>query len=202
MTATFYNSADCSGVPADTPTVYPYGCTLNGAGGSSGQMSCGGPTCFHEETQITYKGKTYKMEDFESHSECVIPHVVTHDGLNIATTCVSAGPLRLTPDHLVSTVSGFQPANKLKVGDHIFQGSEEQCTITNIQQETQQRYFGLNCEHSEVLANGYKTSTFGLYHTIPALWMHYASKIVGIKTASMWGDELAKALYSLGRFFL
>ncbi len=56
------------------------------------------------------------------------------------------------------------------------------------------RYFGLNCLHSEVLANGIKTSTFGKYHAIPAWWMRVVGGALGPKRASSLGDFMVELL--------
>jgi hypothetical protein len=84
-------------------------------------------------------------------------------------------------------------AANVKVGDFLFQDHEQKktCEVQKIEQEQDQSYFALNCEESVVLADGYKTSTFGITHDLPAMWMKFASKMVGIERASAWGDVLA-----------
>jgi len=68
------------------------------------------------------------------------------------------------------------------------------CEVTKVEEEYDQNYFGLNCEDSDVLASGYKTSTFGIFHTVPAMWMKYGSKILGVHAASAVGDSIATVL--------
>jgi hypothetical protein len=58
----------------------------------------------------------------------------------------------------------------------------------------EQTYFGLNCVESFVLADGIKTSTFGFFHSIPAAWMKYASRLLGVKRASTLGDSIVQWL--------
>lgn len=113
--------------------------------------------------------------------------------------------LRLTNDHLVYVSRGLLPdvmtelraASTVRAGDIVYQdlAQTSPCQVTQVTQETgDQAYFGLNCEESNVLANGIKTSTFGLYHTIPALWMKYASRWLGIERASRFGDAVVNLL--------
>jgi len=64
-----------------------------------------------------------------------------------------------------------------------------------------QKYFGLNCEESDVLADGYKTSTFGTYHILPSLWMKFSSRLIGIDAASMIGDALASLFFNYSFLF-
>lgn len=134
-------------------------------------------------------------------------------GVKIGTSC---GPsLRLTPEHLVYTQNGLVAAGHVSVGDTLFQGEKEiPCQVTSVfgnflfqflslvvtllVGESNQKYFGLNCEESVVFSNGYKVSTFGIYHDIPALWMKYSSKLIGILPASRIGDGVASFLSSLG----
>lgn len=62
------------------------------------------------------------------------------------------------------------------------------------------QYFGLNCVDSDVLSNGLKVSTFGVNHAVPAAWMHWASKVVGIEAASRVGDKFVQLLHGFGLF--
>ena len=137
-------------------------------------------------------------------SDCIVPHVVAAHGLAIEAICKPHSVpikrvLRLTEDHLVFTANGLKTADSLVVGDSLFGDLEEkiQCKVVSINRETNQRYFGLNCLDSEVLATGIKTSTFGLYHTIPAFWMKHVSKVFGIERASRWGDIIADLLVKM-----
>ena len=98
------------------------------------------------------------------------------------------------------TARGLLLASELTKGDVLFSDLAESvhCRVTNIATEqNDQTYFGLNCAESIVLANGIKTSTFGKYHTIPAFWMKYASKIFGIERASSIGDSITDALFKM-----
>jgi len=125
---------------------------------------------------------------------CAIPHIVKSNGVKISTTC--PGHLRLTHEHLVYTPAGLVAVGTIKVGDFLFSDMNEKvlCEVTMVEEEYAQTYFGLNCEDSEVLASGYKTSTFGIFHAVPAMWMKYGSKILGVHTASALGDSVASVL--------
>jgi len=163
----------------------------------------GGSSCFHRDTIIRYQNLEVTLKsllDGSSNVPCVVPHHFSSlSGVKISTTC--AGVLRLTPEHLVMTSSGWKMAGHLKVDDIIFSklhNSETgKCQITQIEMETNQEYFGLNCEDSHVLADGYWVSTFGNYHNVPAFWMKYASRVIGIVHASKLGDFVAQFLASL-----
>ena len=158
--------------------------------------------CFHEDTVINYRGDKYIMEDFfnENEPECRIPHVVEAIGLVISTSCDNI-PLRVTSDHLVYSSNGLLEASNLKKGDVLFSDfdhelEENNCIVQWVRKEERlQKYFGLNCLTSEVLANGIHTSTFGTYHTIPAIYMYNIGSILGIDMASQLGDTLSQ-LYS------
>jgi hypothetical protein len=135
--------------------------------------------------------------------ECKVPHIVRARGIIIKSECnnkLGVLPLRLTEDHLVFTATGLIPASELSIGDTIFSdlAQTHHCRVVEVSKETSdQTYFGLNCLESIVLANGIKTSTYGKYHTIPALWMKYASKLIGIERASSIGDTVANALLKM-----
>jgi vesicle-associated membrane protein 7 len=167
-------------------------------------MACfrGGTACFHESTQLTYNGKSYSMQELEKSTECRIPHVVTEDGLSITTSC-GPTPLRLTKDHLVSSeIHGkvhFVRAGTLTPGSIIFSDVERQtrCSVTSIAQETGQKYFGMNCLESIVLADNVLCSTFGNFHVIPAVYMKWMGNVVGVHTASRIGDHVATLLARL-----
>lgn len=76
-------------------------------------------------------------------------------------------------------------------------GEARKCKVARVEQETEtQEYFGLNCLNSVVLADGFKTSTFGKLHTLPAMWFSWIGRAAGIERASQWGDALANLAYS------
>jgi hypothetical protein len=161
--------------------------------GTQVSPTCQVPVCFHEETRVTYNDQVFSMRDFEKHSECVIPHVVSSDGVRIETSCTKKGAaLRLTDDHLVFSSNGLVAAGNVRVGDILFSDEDEQhiCSVVRVSRETGQKYFGLNCHKSVVLADGIKTSTFGSLHTLPALWMSWVGRLAGIDRASRWGDTI------------
>jgi len=128
-------------------------------------------------------------------SECHVPHEVHSDGVKLITTC-SAEPLRLTLDHLVFTPRGLVAAKELKQGDVVYGDEQEKtlCSIKEVQPEMGQQYFGLNCRDSVVMVSGVKTSTFGLYHTVPSLWMKWVSGVIGVQRASKLGDSIVSQL--------
>jgi hypothetical protein len=159
--------------------------------------------CFHEDTLIQYNGEKYTMEDFVNNNEpeCRVPHFVTSVGVVITTSCGGA-PLRLTDDHLVYTTDGvLLEAVNLKNGDILSSNydhslTQNDCYVESVVKEkSPQKYFGLNCLTSEVLAGGIHSSTFGSYHTIPAIYMYNVGTILGIDVASQLGDYLS-ILYS------
>jgi len=164
--------------------------------GGSAISSCSQNSCFHEQTEITYGKQTLTKKSLEQHEDCAIPHEILTDGVKIQTTCDQA--LRLTNDHLVYTQSGLRTAGSVKVGDFLYNDMTEKgvCEVTSVEVDRAQSYFGLNCEESIVLANGYKTSTFGVTHDLPAIWMKYASKIFGVDAASSFGDMVANFLFN------
>ena len=130
-------------------------------------------------------------------SGCVIPHIVHGKGVSVSTSCGGA-PLRLTHDHLVQTPDGWRQAGQLTPGSVVFGTMDKSrlCTVQSVVPETQtQTYFGLNCPDSVLMSDGILVSTFGRMHTLPALWMKYASKVFGIERASSWGDHLANAYF-------
>jgi len=165
--------------------------------GLSSKLVCGA-VCFHEDTAIIYQGNSYTMSDLKNSHLCAIPHIVKSNGVKISSTC--PGHLRLTHNHLVYTHDGLVAAGTIKVGDFLFSDMNEKvpCEVTKVEQEYAQTYFGLNCEDSDVLASGYKTSTFGIFHAVPAMWMKYGSKVLGIHSASALGDSVASLLSTFG----
>jgi hypothetical protein len=191
-------TAACSSCPGTPFTVTNGACTPGSTVGVSGSFTISwstSGTCFHESTKISYKDSIYSLEEFSAHPECRIPHIVSSNGVSISTTCGSS-QLRLTADHLVFTSKGLVTASSLSAGDILFSDLKEtqQCRVTKITAETDQRYFGLNCLESTVLANGIKTSTFGRLHSIPATWMSWTGSVFGIEKASRWGDNFVEFL--------
>ncbi len=136
------------------------------------------------------------MQELEKHAECRIPHRVQARGVVIETTC-GTPVLRLTEDHLVFTSTGLRAASELTPSDIVFSDEDQSatCRVLRVSKEaTDQRNFGLNCLHSEVLANGVKCSTFGKYHFIPSTWMSWTGRLIGVERASRWGDAIAVVL--------
>jgi hypothetical protein len=169
---------------------------------NSGDCTGSSTTCFHESTMVTYNGQTLSLAQIQASSndrlDCKVPHIVRARGVIIETSCNRA--LRLTSDHLVYSSKGLMAASSLITGDVLFSDLDQlhPCKVIRISNEqNDQTYFGLNCAESIVLANGIKTSTFGKYHTIPAFWMKYASKIFGIERASSIGDSLVSVLIKM-----
>jgi len=199
-TYNLYQQAGCKGTPTAVNYQDQSGC-ISESGVSVSITGCGGSSsskCFHEDTVITYNNEQLTLPALLAGTvpACVVPHVKRSDGVAIHTAC-SAQALRLTPEHLVYSARGLLLASELRVGDSLFADVNEQavCNVTSIDAEARQRYFGLNCEDSVVLANGIKTSAFGVYHTVPTAWMKIASSLVGVKRASAIGDQIAAFLY-------
>jgi len=199
-------SSTCQGTPTSTVSnAVTTGC-IGGGNGTGGfgvgvQFFCGtgSATCFHESTEITYKGQKYNRQALGNlKGECVIPHDVSSSGVAIHTDC-SLKPLQLTPDHLVYTTRGLVQAQEIVTGDQVFSdmGRTKKCTVNSVQQESG-KYFGLNCKESNVLADGIATSTFGRYHALPAAWMRYAGALIGVERASALGDAIAQTLHRVG----
>jgi len=189
---TLYDAPNCTGNSMQLPGASSgfYGCIFGGPNDSI-YVDC--PLCFHEDTKIKYAGQVITLSEMKKtgHPSCVIPHTYHSSGYQISTNC--EGTLRVTGEHLVYTQNGLTPASAIKPGDFLFQDMDQKkaCEVVKVEIEDSQVYHALNCEESTVLADGYKTSTFGIIHTIPALWMKYASKIIGIERASAWGEVLA-----------
>jgi len=193
---TEYTSPNCQGnATTGSAQGAVSGClTINQGGVGSIYVSC--PKCFHADTKIAYEGQTLALAELKKgHPSCAVPHEYKADGLKITTTC--EGSLRVTDEHLVYTQKGLVMASTVKVGDFLYQDKAQKktCEIVAVEKEQDQSYFALNCEESVVLADGYKTSTFGLTHDLPAIWMKYAAKVIGIERASGWGDVLG-AIFS------
>jgi len=150
---------------------------------------------------IEYADEKHTLSSLQKEgSVCAVPHVFADDGVKIHTSCKGMGPLRLTADHLVYTQKGLVTASSIVVGDFVYSDLEESnfCEVTEVQRELGETYFGLSCEDSVVLANGFKTSTFGNTHTLPALWMKVASKVVGVHRATAWGEKIVSFLNEMG----
>ncbi len=97
---------------------------------------------------------------------------------------------------------GFREAGALVAGDELFSdlARSSLCAVKSVSTEqTAQQYYGLNCPgtNSLVLADNVLVSTFEVLHTIPALWIKYASKIFGVQYASKLGDMVASLFYGL-----
>ena len=197
-----YSDSSCS-VESSREECVKKGCTPYNAGYASNTIPC---SCFHEDTLISYDGSSWTLEELleGKESRCHVPHVVEEAGVEVWTSC--EGNLRVTSSHLVFTVErGMVEAGKLRVGETLLRGygDSQQCIVERVEvQHKLERYFGLNCEESVVLASGYRTSTFGVYHLLPSLWMKFISKILGVKMASEVGDKIAQFLFSFSIPFL
>jgi hypothetical protein len=135
--------------------------------------------------------------------ECTVPHVVdSKRGYNIVATCASnTKELLVTAGHLIYTERGLQAANEILPGDTVFGnlGESDRCKVEEIQPVlSNQKYFGLNCHNSVVLASGIKSSTFEKLHALPSFWMSIMSKIVGVKRASHIGVLIEKMVLKTG----
>lgn len=176
--------------------------TTTTTGGTSSPATGSSNSCFHKDTVITYNGKEFTLEELRSSQECSIPHLVRATGVLVTAKCSNKErTLRLTDGHLVYTQRGLVPARDLKPGhDTVFADIEEKvkCEIARVTKEGQSNdYFGLNCLNSQVLAGGLKASTFERLHALPALWMHLAGHVFGIKRASHFGNFIAEVALKL-----
>jgi len=201
FTDTNFGATGCTGnfTVGETTAGGATGCILLPGEATSLYVLCTDvPKCFHEDTKIQYAGETLTLAEIQKgHPSCVIPHEFKSSGYKFTTSC--EGALRVTGEHLVFTQNGLVMASTIKPGDFLFQDEEQKqtCEVLKTEIEENQSYFGLNCEESVVLANGYKTSTFGIIHSLPAVWMKVASKIVGIRSASALGDAFASIFNGL-----
>jgi len=179
--------AGTAGTPSDST-----GDTSGGGGGGGGT---GILACFHIDSMISYKGGApISMDALEARSipECLVPHTITANGVRVYTDC-SETPLRLSNEHLVfSLTHGLVQAHRLSVGDIVYGNVEETklCKVLSVTSELNQKYKGLNCRESVVLANGVKCSTFEAQHIIPSLWMKYVPSVLGLERASRVGEIL------------
>jgi len=194
-----YTNGGCTGTPSSVTGPF----ALSGTVCASGlYFRCPSATCFHKDTVVNYHDKKVSFETLKDETAevpCTIPHVYQTEGVKITTTC--EGVLRLTHEHLVMTENGWKAAGLLQVGDKLYSkvhSSTSDCEVTHLETEKHQEYFALNCEDSDVEANGYWVSTFGIQHRIPAMWMKAMSKVVGIKRASQIGDFIATKLNHWG----
>jgi len=197
-----YNTPDCSGTfTTQCAGNYQSSCTASG-GTSTNAHGCIAK-CFHKDTVITLlkENKEMTLESLKKlDSPCHVPHIIQSNGLKFITSCPDTMPLRLSPEHLVWTPNGYVEAGSLKVGNYLYNQELTSCEITKVESELNQEYYGLNCEESEVLADGWKVSTFGHIHTVPTLWMKYSSKLFGVKISSKIGDLFADGANYLGWF--
>jgi len=157
--------------------------------------------CFHADTQIEYHGELLTKAQLESHASCRIPHTTLAKGVSIRTSCTPEQPLRLTESHLVYTARGLREARDIKVKDVLFADYKQThaCTVESVEKDSEeQEFFGLNCLDSVVLANNLKTSTFGIVHTLPSLWMKYVGGVFGIERASRWGLAIGQVALRYG----
>jgi hypothetical protein len=158
--------------------------------------------CFHEDTLITYNGAELSLTQLERHPECSIPHIVHAVGSIVTAMCGASEPkvLRLTSGHLLYTQRGLQAAGDITTSDTVFSDTAERipCHVVKIAKETSvQKYFGLNCLTSQVLASGIKASTFEKLHSIPSFWMAVMGRVLGIKRASEAGDYINEIVMKL-----
>ncbi len=155
-----------------------------------------GTQCFHAATALSAGGRPVTAEALEAAGLCRVPHRVLADGVRLATSCGPA-PLRLTSEHLVAVPRGaswaWAAAGSLRPGDALFadEARAATCRVLAVAREAAQPYYGLNCLHSELLADGVLVSTFGRLHALPALWMAWAGRVLGVHTASRVGDAIA-----------
>ena len=219
-TLTLCSSTDCSTGCSGTAVTSGV-CTDSAALGGSGRFTwspittttttlTAAPTtapstssnpCFHEDTVITYNGEDHRLQDLEHHEDCAIPHIVESRGTIITGECgKSRKLLRLTDGHLVYTQRGLQPAASVTTKDTLYAdlGETQPCRVLSVTKEpTTQRYFGLNCYSSQVLADGLKTSTFEKLHSVPSFWMAIVGRVLGIHRASAIGDHIAELVSKL-----
>lgn len=165
--------------------------------------------CFHSSSVITYRGKEYSYSALlrGDEPECKVPHSPTSRGVVVDVSCKEEKEgelleadkqLRVTDTHLVATAGGFQVAYSLKPGDMLFAGlgDSHRCAVVSVRkEESPQTYFGLNCVHSEVLADGLRVSTFGDFHTIPSWYMTYVGGVIGPDVASVVGGFVSDLFF-------
>ena len=155
--------------------------------------------CFHVGSKINYKGVEYTYEDLLSgkEPECTVPHSPKSRGVQITTTCNKTA--RVTDNHLLATPTGFRMAYSLKIGDVLFSSYSDEgiCGVVSVEKESSdQKYFGLNCVHSEVLVSGLRASTFGDFHILPSWFMAYVGSFLGSTVTSQIGTYIAEWFYT------
>lgn len=136
-------------------------------------------------------------------AECTVPHTIeSTKGYQITAKCEnSVKKLQVTGGHLIFTQRGLQAAAEITTKDTLFEEIDESkmCSIESIEKrDAPQKYFGLNCHNSNVIANGIKSSTFEKLHGLPSFWMSVLSKIVGVKRASSLGGSIEKVAQKMG----
>lgn len=195
----------CSSGSPKSISIGTSGCAASGSS-SIKVAGCGSSSnnvCFHETTLISLgDANNLSLAALRDHDECVVPHIVEDFGVTITSRCgVDQKVLKVTDSHLLFTQHGLKAAINLQPGvDTLFSDLTETstCHVLRIEkEEKQQKYFGLNCLSSQVLANGVKASTFGKLHSIPALWMQVVGRIFGAERASRTGDFIAELAYKL-----
>lgn len=157
--------------------------------------------CFHEESLVSYKGRPAQpMTRFAqgAEAECVVPHTFQADGVRVDTDC-AATPLRLSKEHLVFAAAGLVQAHTLRAGDKLWRDVAQtaQCSVLRVSADPGQRYMGLNCYESVVVADGVLVSTFESQHTVAALWMKYMPTLLGLRGASKVGEVLTNIFRAL-----
>jgi len=193
-----FATVDCTGTSNGGCTDVPNGCTNSGS--SSTSISGCSSKCFHKDTVVSLKGgrKMTLASLKKADSPCFVPHSLHASGVKLTTSCSDSMPLRLSGEHLVWTPSGYVTAGSLKVGDYLYNQDNNKCEITRAELELNQEYFALNCEDSEVLADGWKVSTFGITHNLPSMWMKVGSQLFGVKFTSIVGDKIASFASYMG----
>lgn len=137
-------------------------------------------------------------------NDCRVPHVVESSrGIRIHCSYGDAEKrVLVTREHLIMVKNtGYKKAEHVNENDILFADFEErkECRVTKVDQVlSHEKYFGLNCLESEVLANEIKCSTFGNVHSIPSYWMKIIGNAIGVDKASKIGDLLAQLAGKLG----
>ncbi len=202
------NIVGCSLVSCSTTTSLT---TTTSGSATTTPSPNGTTTCFDESTVISYEGRDWTLEQLLSAESgdgaanpkpCSVPHVVKATGVTISAACSGEAAerrLRLTNDHPGVHEIGFEASVCFGASDHdvLFSDLEQtkECSvIMAVPESSEQRYFGLNCLESVILANGLKASTFGRYHTVPAAWMKWIGSALGVDRASRWGDSVVEFL--------
>jgi len=195
ISGNIFANINCQGTPVFVQNGTGGCAPLLEVPGQYSNIACGG-SCFHEETVLKYKEETLTLDSLKQnkHASCHSPHTYYTEGVKVSTNCNNT--LRLTKDHLVYTQRGLIQAGLVVRGDRLFKDEREtaSCFVERVESEGFSNYFALNCEESVVLADGYKTSTFGTTHLVPSLWMKYISKFIGVRAASILGDYLVSTL--------